>query len=196
LPAFLFYRKIADMDGQTIARIVEKRGLKKSDLASALGIPNSAVTQLLKGERRIKADEVAPIRQFLRLDTVPLKGFASAGGAVEYHSLPEDELDRVQAPEDSTENTVAVEIRGDSLGPALNGWLAYYDDVHRPVTGALANKLCVLGLSDGAVVIKRLVPSKGSKRMFHLVSNAGEHSMDVPASGIAWGAKIIRMQPK
>lgn len=180
------------MDRQTIARVIKKRGLKKIDLARVLGIEPSGVTALLKGGRLLKVDEVPKVRHFLRLDSVPLKGFASAGDRIEYYPLAEDELDRVDAPDNATENTVAIAIRGDSLGAAFNGWIAYYDHVERPITDALINQLCVLGLSDGSVQIKRVMPSR-NKRFVHLVSNTGAQVSDVPKSLIEWAAKVIRM---
>jgi hypothetical protein len=180
------------MDRQLIAKTLKSRGLKKTGLATALGIPNSAVTALLKGERLLKADEVPKARRFLRLDSVPLKGFVGASATASYFELPEDDLDRVPAPEDASGATVAVEIRGDSLGAPFDRWLVYYDDVHRPATRALFNKLCVVGLSDGRVLIKKLVPSK-QKGLFHLVPAHGETIMDVP---VEWAALVKAMRPR
>lgn len=180
------------MNRQLIARTLEKRGLSKTGLAEALGIPNSGVTALLNGGRMLKADEVPKARKYLRLDSVPLKGFVGASQTASFFPLPEDDLDRVPAPEDVTENTVAVEVRGDSLGAPFDRWLVYYDDVQRPITRALHNQLCVVGLSDGRVLIKKVVPSK-QKGFYHLVPSVGETIMDVP---IEWAAKVIRMQPR
>ena len=102
-------------------------------------------------------------------------------------------MDRAQAPDDSTDKTVAVEIRGESMGVGLSGWLAYYDNVQRPIRRDLFRKLCVVGLADGRVLIKYVIPSK-VKGLFHLQSNAGGDTiMDVP---IEWAAKVIRMQPR
>lgn len=180
------------MDGQVIERTLEKRSLSKTGLARALGIRNSGVTDLIQGKRNLKAAELPIVRKYLGLDTVPLKGYVGAGGQAEFWPLPEDELNRVPAPEDASDLTVAVEIRGDSLGPPLNGWLVYYDAVERPITRSLYNQLCVVGLSDGRVLIKKVVPSK-IKGLFHLVPSVGETIMDVP---IEWAAKVLRMQPR
>lgn len=180
------------MDGQLIARILEKRGLSKGGLATALGIQRSAVTAIIDGNRRLLAVELPKLRKYLGLDTVPLKGYVGAGANTAFFELPEDELDRVPAPADATDSTVAVEIRGDSLGAPFDRWLVYYDDVHRPITRALFNQLCVVGLADGRVLIKKVVPSK-MKGLFHLVPSIGETIMDVP---IEWAAKVIRMQPR
>lgn len=180
------------MDRQVIAASLKKTGLPKTGLAKALGIAPSAVTAMLKGERLIKAGEVPKIRAYLGLDSVPLKGYVGAGGQAAFFELPDDELDRVPAPDEVTANSVAVEIRGESLGAPFHGWLAYYNDVHRPVTRLLFGKLCVVGLSDGRVLIKKVVPSK-QKGLFHLVPTIGETIMDVP---IEWAARVIQMRPR
>lgn len=57
------------MDIETIRRGLEAPGKSKSGLARFLGIPNSAITALLKGERAIKLREVAKIEEYLRSDT-------------------------------------------------------------------------------------------------------------------------------
>lgn len=160
-----------------------------------MGIPNSAVTAILNGGRQIKANEVPKIRKYFKLDSVPIRGLASAGDRIAFFSLEESEPEYVPALENSTLDTVAVEIRGDSLGAALNGWVAYYDNVQRPVTDDLLNELCVLGLSDGSVQIKKVQRSR-NKRFVHLVSNTGSQETDVPRSAIEWAAKVTGLRPK
>ena len=51
---------------------------------------------------------------------------------------------------------MAVEIRGDSLGSFFNRWIAFYDDVRRPVTPDLVGHLCIVRLEDGRTLIKML----------------------------------------
>lgn len=69
------------------------------------------------------------LKAYLKLDTVPLKGYVSAGRR-EYSELPDDELDRVPAPDNNTtEKTAAMELRGQSLGQIFETWLAYFDRV-------------------------------------------------------------------
>ncbi|MGC4665506.1 hypothetical protein, partial [Escherichia coli] len=65
--------------------------------------------------------------------TVRLVGYLSAGTA-HYFAQDSGQLDEVDAPGDVSEATVAVEIRGDSLGSFFDRWLVFYDDVRRPVS--------------------------------------------------------------
>lgn len=177
---------------QVIERALKKRGVTQTKLAEELGIRVPAITEMFKGDRRLQLVEKVKAYRLLQLDSVPVVGFVGASQTAGFFDKEPEELDRVPAPENVTENTVAVEIRGDSMGAPLNGWLVYYDDVHRGVTRELLNQLCVVGLSDGRVLIKKVQPSK-VKGLFHLIPVVGEAIMDVP---IEWAAKVLRMQPR
>lgn len=120
---------------------------------------------------------------------VPVVGYVGAGQ--EAHFEPVD-LDEVPAPEGSTEHTVAVVIRGDSMGSFFDGWLVFYDNVQRPVTHDLIGKICVVGLVDGRTMIKKLQRSK-TKGLFHLLSQNQEPIMDVP---VEWAALVKTMVPR
>lgn len=179
------------MDIKVIERALERPGKSKTGLAGALRVPNSAVTALLNGGRELKAREVPLVRKYLGLDTVPLVGYVEAGGETIY--FPSDvPFDRVPAIESATDKTVAVEVRGESLGAAFDRALVYYDDVHRPPTRELFNKLCIVGLADGRVVIKKIQPTK-TKGLYHLLANVGPAILDVE---IEWAARVLQVVPR
>jgi hypothetical protein len=183
------------MELSEIEEGLKKPGKSKKGLAQALGRQPSAVTALLHGEREIKAREVPIIRAYLELDgerTVPLVGYVGAGAETHYYDRQQDELDSVRAPDDMSPETVAVEIRGESLGALFDRWLVYYDEVHRPVTPELIGKLCVVGLADGRVLIKKIQRSK-ARGLFHLISNTEAPLTDV---AIEWAARVKSMQPR
>lgn len=122
--------------------------------------------------------------------TVPLVGYVSAGA--EAHFTAAGDLGMAPAPEGATEATVAVEIRGESLGPLFDRWLCYYDDVRRPVTADLVGHLCVVGLDDGRVLIKKVHRSK-TRGLFHLISNIEPPILDV---SVEWAAKVKNLVPR
>lgn len=121
---------------------------------------------------------------------VPLVGYVGAG-ALAYFTEAGD-LGEVEAPQGATESTVAVEIRGESLGAFFDRWLVFYDDVRRPMTPDLIGRLCVVGLADERVLIKKPVRSK-ARGLFHLLSQAEDPIMDVQ---IEWAAKVKSMVPR
>ena len=123
---------------------------------------------------------------------VKLKGYVGAGAAAHYYALPDNDLDDVDAPEGSNEATVAVEIRGDSLGGFFDRWLVFYDEVRRPVTPDLIGRLCVVGLEDGRVLIKKLQSSR-EQGLFNLLSQTEGPITDIP---VEWAARVKVMMPR
>jgi hypothetical protein len=124
---------------------------------------------------------------------VPVVGYVGAGAATHYYAVSQGELDRVPAPEGEDGKTVVVEIRGDSLGKALNQWLVFYDDVRRPVDHGLHGKLCVVGLADDRILVKKL-HAKGGGR-FDLISNT-EDEEPIRNVAVEWAAKVKRLEPR
>jgi hypothetical protein len=121
---------------------------------------------------------------------VPIVGHVGAGSNAYF--VPA-RLGNAPAPEWASESTVAVEIRGDSLGRSLNGWLAYYDDVRNPVTEDLMGHLCVVGLADGQILIKELRQAR-QRGYFHLFSNAGGDP--ILDQKVEWAALVKTLKPK
>ena len=117
---------------------------------------------------------------------VRVVGFAGAGAEAHLYAVAQGDLDEVDPPPGLTEDTVAVEIRGDSLGAFFNRWLVFYDDVRRPVTPDLIGELCIVGLEDGRILIKQIQRSK-TEGLFNLISSTEKPIADV---AIEWAARV------
>jgi hypothetical protein len=178
----------------------------KGALAKFLDVRPDAITRMTntdpeKETREIRAHELVKMRQFFTdetetgdyLTTVPLVGYVSAGARA-YFNAENEELERVPAPKDPTPYTVAVEIHGDSLGALFDMWLVYYDDdqVRSPVTSDMIGRLCVVGLPDDRVLVKRIRHSR-TPGFYHLDSNTEPTINDVE---ITWAAKVKSMEPR
>lgn len=137
-----------------------------------------------------RPNEKTPAKQEAR-SLVPLVGFVAAGAEAHYFG-DGNPIDEVQAPLNRSDETVAVEVRGESLGSVFNQWLVYYDDVQRPVSHGLIARLCVVGLKDGRIMVKQLQPSRVRGR-FHLISNTEPPIFDAE---VEWAAKVIGMAPR
>ena len=109
-----------------------------------------------------------------------------AGAEAHLYAVAQGDLDEVDPPRGSTEDTVAVEIRGDSLGSFFNRWLVFYDDVRRPVTPDLIGELCIVGLEDGRILIKQVQRSR-TEGLFNLLSSTEKPIFDV---AIEWAARV------
>lgn len=162
-----------------------RQGVNTATIAALAPVLKTNLAWLLEGKRaKEPAEEGASM--------VPLKGYVGAGAEAHFYAVAQGDLDEVPAPAGSTDHTVAVEIRGESLGPFFDRWLVFYDDVRRPVTDDLFGALCVVGLSDGRVLIKKLRPGKRGR--FSLISAA--HEPPIENVELEWAAKVKFMSSK
>lgn len=185
--------------------VIDASDLSQAEIARQLtemlgrSIDRAAVNKIVKGTRALSADEMIALAQILNVPvpdsagprTVPLVGYVAAGAVAHFFS-DQGEFDRVEAPDGSTTDTVAVEIRGDSLGSFFDEWLVFYDEVRAPVTPDLIGRLCVVGLADGRTMIKKIRRSK-TPGLFHLESNTEGTITDV---SIEWAARVKNMVPR
>lgn len=176
--------------------------------AAGLGIEPATYRHYERDDREPDADTLARIaRRFARSTdwlltgrearrenrrSVPLVGYVGAGAAAVLYGAGQGPFDDVALPDDSSPTTVAVEIRGDSLGNFFNEWLVYYDDVRTPVSTDQIGKLCVVGLSDGRILIKKIQQSR-SAGLYHLLSQTEDPILDVE---VLWAARVKTMTPK
>jgi hypothetical protein len=117
---------------------------------------------------------------------VPVVGYAGAGGQAVFESLPGDDTIEADAPP----GTVAVKIRGVSLGPGFDGWYALYSERRNPFTDDLYGRLCVVGTEDGRTLVKWVRRTSGPGVSLH--SGVGEIEEPVP---LAWAARVIDLRP-
>ncbi len=125
-------------------------------------------------------------------ESVPVVGYVSAGAELALYDQGQGPFDYVSPPRDSKPTTVAAAVRGSSLGPLLDEAIIFYDDVRSPVTPDLHGKMCVVGLEDGRVVVKQLMP--GDSGRFHLISNSSEPPLFNEM--VAWAAKVTDIRPR
>ncbi|BBB98430.1 repressor LexA [Bradyrhizobium japonicum] len=107
------------LDAALIERALEKTGKSKGGLARAMGVRAGAVSEILSGIRLIKASEIAPIMEYLELNSVPIVGRVGAGASIqpELEQVPPEGLGEIELPFPMTEETVAFEVSGDSMLP-------------------------------------------------------------------------------
>jgi len=107
------------LDIKAIERALKKPGKTKGGLARAMGVRPGAVSEVLSGIRLIKASEIAPIMEYLELNSVPIMGRVGAGAVIEPESeqMPPEGLGEVELPFPISEETIAFEVAGDSMLP-------------------------------------------------------------------------------
>lgn len=191
-------------------RLAKARAARKfADAKSAaeyFGWNYTTYSQHERGERGLRPEVAARYAKAFRVaagwlltgegppvsGAIPVAGYAQAGDDVSSFGAGQGPLEYVKGPPDANDNTVAVEIRGVSLGPLLEGFLAFYDDRRDPPTADLAGKVCVCGLHGDGVVIKRM--RLGSKPgHWHLESQTQPTMYD---QIVLWAAPVTAILPK
>ena len=122
---------------------------------------------------------------------VPLVGYVGAGAETVLLDLGQGPFDEVKAPDWATPSTVAVKIRGTSLGFLIDGWIAFYDDRRDPPGQELSGKLCICGLADGRILAKAIRPGS-APGLWHLESQTEPTLFD---QKVEWAAEILEMRP-
>jgi hypothetical protein len=125
--------------------------------------------------------------------TVRVAGYVGASGEAVYYRYSDDQFDYVEPPPGATDQTVAVEVRGGSLGDAFKSWLVFYRDIRSPVTEDLYNRLCVVGLADDRILVKIIKHERDGS--FTLLSNAGVEP-PIKNAGIEWASRVTDMRPR
>ena len=192
--------------GDRIAAARQARGMSQKALSAAVGTAQTTISSWERNRTEPTRNDVERVALALGLKpselelgaaagearTVPVVGYVAAGSAAILYSEGQGNLDQVIAPDNAGPKTVAAEIRGDSLGPVLDNWLVFYDDVRSPVTPDMHNQLCVVGLADGRVLVKRIRPAANG--LFHLDSNSNEPT--ITDQVVEWAARVTNMRPR
>ena len=188
--------------GNRIREVREARGWTLEDLAHEAGLSASYLSRMENSKRNVSLKNLAKCAAALGVAQADLVtedsakvlilGMVNAGADSVLFSDGQGPFDDVDAPSWAGPTTVAVEVRGDSLGAVFNGWLIFYDDRRDPPTDDLMGRLCVLELVDGRVMAKVIRP--GSRPgAFNLFSNFSQPLYDVE---IRWAAQVREMRPK
>lgn len=182
----------------------EAQNITLEDMAESVGISVSQMSRIETGDREARIGEVQRIARRLRTtvaelvgeeipaEQCPVVGLVSAGSDAIILSAGQGPFEYVEAPEGSTESTVAVEIRGTSLGEIFEGWLLFYDNIHDPPIMSLMGRLCVLGLDDGRIVVKKIRTGQRRGR-YNLFSNTEPPIYDAK---VIWAARVREMRPR
>ncbi len=177
------------------------RGWTQDEAAAALGTTRNHYAKLEGGSRPLTAKWIRLTGEAYGVDpgqvvterraTVPVAGHVGAGTEMHLYAEGQGSLGEVQAPEEVSARTVAAEVRGESLGPIFNGWYVYFDDRREPVTDDLLGRLCVVGLVDGRILVKKLLRGRGPGG-FELHGQFGEPIVDAE---VIWAARVTSMMP-
>lgn len=145
----------------------EERGLSQSQLSKLIGVPQSAIDRIEKGQSEVSRHTPTLARYFnigeaaRQEATVPMVGYIGAGAEV----FPVDDhqkgdgLEMIQAPPGVFQG-IALTVRGESMWPRfMDGDVIVIDKTQLALV-SLIGKTCYVQLDDGRCFLK--IVQKGS----------------------------------
>jgi phage repressor protein C with HTH and peptisase S24 domain len=194
-------QKIIDHTGWTQERLAQEIGVTQPTVnrwlagADPRGETRDRINKLLaRVERDPNHDSTLDDSSAFVLVPVPVVGKAGAGpnGEVIFDA-EESAFETITAVfSEPPVSPKAVEVAGDSMrGIAYDGWMVVYDDEQKAPAEDLIDELCVVGLEDGRVLVKILVP--GRSGFWNLESLNAATMRDVT---VRWAAPVLNIIPR
>ena len=182
----------------------KRRKLTLEKLAERLGTSAGHLHKWETGKVSITLDRLGDVAEALGcslvdlidgLARVPVVGRVGAGSMVDsIDDYPLGEAERkVRCPTGlDPQQTVAVEVIGDSMLPIEEEWLLFYTRNYDGVPVECLGKLCVVQLADdGPRYVKRIKLGR-KPGMFNLYSTNAREMEDIPLS---WAAPVLDARP-
>ena len=194
-------RRILPVMGNNLKNLRLGKRWTHQEAADAMGMSRGQFIKLERGERRLTSDYIEQAAEAFGVpavmviagpETVPLVGYVGAGAQANFYGDGQEPREEVPAVEGASAKTVAVEIRGSSLGPLFDRWLCYYDDRRDPPTTEMLGKLCIVGLADGRVLVKQLGRGR-TNGYFDLWSN---NEPPIHDAAVMWAATVTAIRPR
>jgi repressor LexA len=183
------------MDAAMIERGLEKTGKSKGGLAAAMGVRPGAVSEILGGERLVKASEIIPIMEYLELNLAPIMGRVGAGAVIEpdYEQVPPEGLGDIALPFPIMEETIAFEIVGDSMLPKYESGdvIVVYKDQRHPLSSFYGEE-AVVRLKTGERYLKTIERGKSPS----VVNLTSFNAKSIVGVKLEWVGEICLSMPK
>ena len=183
------------LDVAMIERGLEKTGKSKGGLAAAMGVRPGAVSEILGGERLVKASEIIPIMEYLELNLAPIMGRVGAGAVIEpdYEQVPPEGLGDIALPFPIMEETIAFEIVGDSMLPKYESGdvIVVYKDQRHPLSSFYGEEAAVR-LKTGERYLKTIERGKSPS----VVNLTSFNAKPIVGVKLEWVGEICLSMPK
>src|SRR6267154_5938195 len=183
------------LDIKAIERALKKPGKTKGGLAAAMGVRAGAVSELFSGIRLIKASEIAPITEYLGLNSVPIMGRVGAGATIEpeHEQVPPEGLGEIELPFPISEETIAFEVAGDSMLPKYENGdvIVVFREQRHPVSSFYGEEAAVR-LKTGERYLKTIERGKSAT----LVNLTSFNAKPINGVKLEWIGEICVTLPR
>jgi repressor LexA len=183
------------LDAKMIIRALERSGKSKGGLAKVMGARPGAVSEILSGIRLIKASEIAPMMEYLGLNTVPIMGRVGAGAVIEpdNEQVPPEGLGDIELPFPIEAELVAFEVSGDSMVPKYENGdvIVCYREQRHPLSSFYGEEAAVR-LKTGERYLKTIERGKGP----NLVNLSSFNAKPINGVKLEWIGEICVTLPR
>ena len=183
------------LDAKMIIRALERTGKSKGGLAKVMGVRPGAVSEILSGIRLIKASEIAPMMEYLGLNTVPIMGRVGAGAVIEpdNEQVPPEGLGEIELPFPIEAELVAFEVSGDSMVPKYENGdvIVCYREQRHPLSSFYGEEAAVR-LKTGERYLKTIERGKGP----NLVNLSSFNAKPINGVKLEWIGEICVTLPR
>src|SRR6201988_4357045 len=183
------------LDVKMIERGLKKTGKSKGGLAAAMGVRPGAGSEIFSGIRLIKASEIEPIMEYLRLNWVPIMGRVGAGAVIEPkdEQVPPEGLGEVELPFPTDEDTIAFEVTGDSMLPKYENGdvIVVYKEQRHPISSFYGEE-AVVRLKTGERYLKTIEKGKSPNQ----VNLTSFNAKAINGGKLDWIGEIALTLPK
>jgi repressor LexA len=183
------------LDAKMIIRALERTGKSKGGLAKVMGARPGAVSEILSGIRLIKASEIAPMMEYLGLNTVPIMGRVGAGAVIEpdNEQVPPEGLGEIELPFPIEAELVAFEVSGDSMVPKYESGdvIVCYREQRHPLSSFYGEEAAVR-LKTGERYLKTIERGKGP----NLVNLSSFNAKPINGVKLEWIGEICVTLPR
>lgn len=173
-----FAAKLGDVTRGAVGNWERGQGIKRENLRAIAEAFGASFEWLATGDIKPAGERV-----------VQLMGYVGAAQAV--YQFDEGGAGDVEAPPGATPETVAVEVRGESMLPLYeDGTILYYSRQLPPEM--MIGKRCVLRLADERVLVKTL--RRGSEKGLFTLGSL--NAPDIEDVAVIWAAPIDWIKPR